>query len=219
VKKIIFIIILLSAVTAGAQEKINFGFKAGLTVSSPSVNLSADYTKYSETNLKTGISFLFGAYIDLIKTEKLTIAPELYYNKKTTSVVYKSKDNFGNVYSTLNGDASADYLIFGLEGKYFFNKKSYLPYLIAEPRLSFYLGDNIKNTNIKIPLNTLDYVSECYKKIGFGLNLGAGMHFVKEDDFNMFFEVLYSPDFYDSYDDNVNKIKNTGFEIKAGVGF
>jgi hypothetical protein len=64
-----------------------------------------------------------------------------------------------------------------------------------------------------------DDILDRYKKIGFGLNFGAGMHFVKENSFNMFFEALYSPDCFNSFDDNEYKIKNTGFEFKVGIGF
>jgi hypothetical protein len=218
-KNTIIIIILFTALSVFAQEKINFGFKAGITVTSPSADIPTEYLKYNDVNLNTGISYLFGGYIDLIKSEKLTITPELYYNKKTTSVEYLIKDLSGNVYSKIKGDASADFLIFGIEGKYFFDKKSYLPYLIAEPRLSFYLGDDIQNTSFTIPPATKNYISDRYKKLGFGLNLGAGMHFVKEKSFNMFFEALYSPDFFNILDDNEYKIKNTGFEFKVGIGF
>ena len=67
-------------------------------------------------------------------------------------------------------------------------------------------------------MSTKNYVSERYKKLGFGMNTGFGMKFVKEKGFNLFFEVLVCPDFFYSYDDNAYRIKNTGFEIKTGIG-
>lgn len=216
-KNTILIVLIFTALTAFAQENIGFGFKAGVTISSPTTEIASGYTNNNELNLKTGVSYLFGGYIDLIKTENIIISPELYFNKKTTSLEYKY--SYGSTVSKTTGDFSADYLVFGLEGKYFFNSKTYLPYLIAEPRLSFYLGDNIDNTNTTIPLSMQNYISERYKKIGFGLNAGIGIKFVKKTNVDFFLEALYCPDFYYSYDDNAYKAKNTGFEFKFGIGF
>jgi|WetSurMetagenome_2_1015567.scaffolds.fasta_scaffold264659_1 hypothetical protein len=193
-----------------SQNNLIFGIKAGVTLSNPSIEPNSNYN----IDAKSGLGFNFGISVDVIRVNNFTLSSELYYTNKRTDFTYK----YGS-YSTFSLTQNVDYLIYGITGKYKFDLHSFRPYIFAEPRLNFYLGDDIVQASYPISPAYKEMISDHYKKFGFGFNFGAGIDFIRSSNYYMFAEAHFCPDLFTSYEDTNGKAKSNAFEFKIGCGF
>jgi hypothetical protein len=213
-KKLLIVIIVLIAVTANAQTGRGFGFKAGVNFSNPMYTLDS---KDANVNLTGGMGFMAGAFVDLINVKGLTLSSELYFNRK----IGKGEIGFPGIYMNqtiyTSADARIDYLVFGIMGKFNMDFEKITPFIILEPRVNFYINDKVTvSNNVYFDEN---FVSDQIRKIGFGVNLGLGMDFIKTKNNRTFFEILYCPDFFNTYEDGLGKVKSNAIEIRLGTTF
>ena len=213
IKSIVLGIILLATVNSlFAQGKHSIGFKAALTLSNPSIDLTSTTANIDLTNK---IGFTLGGFFDLIQSDKFTLQTELYFSRKIVKADY-TPSFYGN---PSNFTHSVDYIIYGVSFKYNFIEKDVCPYVYLEPRLNFYLGDKSMEASEEIPQNTLDLISERMTKLGFGINLGGGLDLMRGTDFNFFLEVQICPDFFNAFEDGYAEAKSNSIEFRIGYGF
>ena len=213
IKSISLGIILLATLNSlYAQGKHSLGFKAALTLSNPSIDVTSTSAKIDLINK---IGFTFGGFFDLIQSDKFTLQTELYYSRK----IVKADYNPGIYGNPSNYTHRVDYMIYGVSFKYNFIEKDVSPYVYLEPRLNFYLGDKSMEASVEIPKKTLDLISERMTKLGFGINLGGGVDLMRGTDFNFFLEVQFCPDFFNAFEDGYAEAKSNSIEFRIGYGF
>ena len=213
IKSIILGIILLASLNSlFAQGKHSLGFKAALTLSNPSIDVTSTSAKIDLTNK---IGFSFGGFFDLIQSDKFTLQTELYFSRKIIKAdyipsFYENPSNYTH---------RVDYVIYGVSFKFNFIEKDVSPFVYLEPRLNFYLRDKSIEASEEIPLNTNDLISERMTKLGFGVNLGGGVDLMRGTDFNFFLEVQFCPDFFNAFEDGYVEAKSNSIEFRIGYGF
>jgi hypothetical protein len=189
------------------NAKAQFGFKAGINLPNVSVE-----NNYSFINIETEnkIGFNFGAFVNVKEDRSFSISTGLTFERKKI----KGK-GFINPFSTQTAEQQVDYLIYSVTGKYtFLELEKTSPYVFLSPRLNFYLGNEISPT---IPQSQQDIITDKMKKLGFGLSIGGGVEFARNNPVIPFMELQFSPDFFNAYDDRFISFKSNAIEIMIGA--
>jgi len=208
------LIIFISSAPLFAQEGRSFGFKTRVTFSNPSYTLDTNSTAMT-TYSKAG--FMAGVFVDLFKAGFFELSNELYFSRKVCSADATYQGIFVNQFIITSATARIDYLIYGVTGKAVFSIGKSSVYAMAEPRINFYTGSEVTVTD-----NTFyneDYVKDRIKKIGYGINIGAGFNIGLTKSSKIFIEGLFCPDFFYAYEDGLGKARSNSFELRAGIGF
>lgn len=195
------------------SDDLTWGFKGGLSI----MQLSK-INSYSTINLnlykKEG--FFIGGYIDLIKKGNFSVSPSVFFKRNIISAEYPNINLPNKPYKC---DSRLDQLNFSLSAKYMMFTKILIPYIIVEPCVKIYLGDELYNSDVDIPQSIRDFTSDRYKKIGFGTNVGLGTGITRGNSYYLFVEALYCAEFYYAYQDYASKIRNNTIEIRFGCKF
>lgn len=204
--KIIPVLIFFVVTSLHAQ----YGLKAGINIPNVSVN-------YNYVEPENKIGFDIGILLDIAKIEGIHLTSTLTYSKKSIS------GRFGYDQSSPGQtDISVDYLIYSLSGKYnFLNQKEDVnPYISFAPRLNIYLSNSYTGGSggEAPPLEVIqDFISDKITKFGLGISIGAGFDVKTTSPVSPFFEIQFSPDFFDSYDDGFLRFRSNSIEAMLGI--
>jgi hypothetical protein len=161
--------------------------------------------------------FMAGVFVDLFRAGFFELSSELYFDRKVCNADATYPGIYVNQPVITSATARIDYLIYGITGKAVFSLGKTSIFLMAEPRLNFYVGSKITVTNDTF--YNEDYVKDRIKKIGGGINIGAGFNIGLTKSSKIFIEGLYCPDFFYAYEDGLGKAKSNSFEIRMGISF
>jgi hypothetical protein len=201
----VIILLLLGSTDTFAQ----YGFKAGINIP----NVTVDRRTFTPPEIENKIGFNIGAFINVKNYTNFSIESGLTFERK----MIKGK-GFAT-FSNTSAEMMVDYLIYSVTGKYTFleNEKT-SPYLFISPRLNFYLGNDYTSSP-ELSQSSKDIISDKMKKVGFGTSIGGGLEIMRDNDVIPFFEVQFSPDFFNAYDSPDLKFKSNSIEALLGIRF
>ncbi len=208
-KKLILSVAMLATMTVSqAQEKsetIKFGAKAGLNLSSVSVESSFN----SDINALTGL--YVGGFVSIPVASKFTFQPELLYSMQGFKEYLNER---GSIY---DAKVKLNYISVPLVFQYQFVDKFYVE---AGPQLDLLMSAKASQTvtysssNSTITRDNID-VKEFYKSFVMGVDFGAGYHITD----NLFANVRYHFGVSNSSDSDGVKAKNRVVQIGLGYNF
>lgn len=209
---------MLSVQTSLSQEK-GYGFKGGITLSYFYDNSLQSYSNFN-VDFSTGAGLSAGAFVDMINNGNFVISSELYFNRKVASAKLVTDNPYIiNILPKGGVDFHIDYLVYGTPFKYYLKTKNIKPYFYLEPRVNFFLGDNIKGVSDTISKSSSDIVSESLTRFGFGLSGGAGTEILLNKGLSLLFEIQFSPDLFDTYYSDDFSVRSNSLEFRTGLKF
>ncbi len=184
----------------------SYGFKLAVTSS----NQTFDYTYLSGNSTKRRVGFNVGGYVEWFDTHSFTLVTQFEYVQRGMGdeVVSAADDpvilEYKDIYSRV------DYLSIPLLGKIIFAGKSLTPFLLAGPRVDYFLGYNSDD-------NLFNPVYDEFKKTVFGGTVGGGVEIPNVFDSQLIFEIRYNVDFTDSYNTSLLTVRNNAFDFWIGI--
>lgn len=207
-KLFLSVALLATLAVSQAQEKnesVKFGAKAGLNLSSVSV----ESTFNSDINALTGL--YAGGFVSIPVASKFTFQPELLYSMQGFKEYLNER---GSIY---DAKVKLNYISVPLVFQYQFIDKFYVE---AGPQLDVLMSAKASQTvtysssNSTITRDNID-VKEFYKSFVMGVDLGAGYHITD----NLFANVRYHLGASNSSDTDGVKAKNRVVQIGVGYNF
>jgi opacity protein-like surface antigen len=210
--KILLIVFLLIISGANAQKLHSFGLKLGVV----SANQSWNYVSQTDftTNSKAGIGF--GAMLEYLYKPGISFIIELdYLQKGFSSDVQISPqalqvDSGGGggvvINQTKTIKPGANYLSLPVTAEFIYRSDMFSPYCFAGPRLDYLIGRNDDGA-----------FYDNFHKWDFGVSIGAGLGIYTESKVSAFLEVRYDPSLVNAYSNDQVTVKNTAFEVFAGI--
>lgn len=206
------IVILLLTFIVSTNANAQFGIKAGINI--PNVSVDNGYSNV-KINTDEVIGFNFGAFLDFKQYNNFTLSSGLTYQRKSI----KGK-GFANPLSTAEAEMYIDYVVYSVTAKYLFvPKENTSTFLSIAPRLNFYVGNKYEPKGFTLSQSQRDIVTNNIRKLGFGVSFGAGIDFARKSSVSPFFELLFSPDFYNAYEDGLLSFKSNAIEANIGLRF
>ncbi|MFD2562170.1 porin family protein [Aquimarina rubra] len=202
IKKLLFVV-LFGAVTVSAtaqEEKIRFGAKAGLNLSS----ITGDFT--DELSMRT--SFHVGALVEIPLSDKFALQPELMYSAQG------AKYEFSEPGFTDESTIKLDYLNIPVMAK-FYPVEGFS--IQAGPQLGVLLSAKDKGED-SIGGEYDDDIKEFISSIDLGLNFGVGYQL----EAGIFFEGRYNLGLTDINDENTSddfSQRNSTIQFSVGYKF
>lgn len=207
-KLFLSVALLATLAVSQAQEKnesVKFGAKAGLNLSSVSV----ESTFNSDINALTGL--YVGGFVSIPVASKFTFQPELLYSMQGFKEYLNDR---GSIY---DAKVKLNYISVPLVFQYQFVDKFYVE---AGPQLDVLMSAKASQTvtysssNSTINRDNID-VKEFYKSFVIGVDLGAGYHITD----NLIANVRYHFGVSNSSDSDGVKAKNRVVQIGLGYNF
>ena len=215
-KKIFFLflsVLLVYTQLTSAQFITGFGIKGGMTFSNQKHDYSSGFD--FENNFIHGFSgSIFGEFLNY---NNFNLILETGYEQRGYIMPLIRTDEFGNVLGENEFKYRTNYIFTSLGAKLKYKSKYITPYLLLQPRIDFYLG-----YSQKLPDDFPEYdnlLLEDFKKVMFGVGIGAGIEFNRLLPYKVFIEANYNPGLITSYSSANLKVKEYSFNIKAGINF
>jgi hypothetical protein len=196
-----------------AQFLIGFGIKGGVTLSDQTHDYS--YNFKLDTKLKSGFNAsLYGEFLD---NNVLNLILETGYDQRGFILPIIRTDEFGNTIGEYEHKFRTNYIFASLGAKLKYKSKYLTPYLLIQPKIDFYLGYDQKFPDDSPKFDY--FVLEDFKKVMFGVGIGAGVEFNRLLPYKVFIEANYNPGLITSYSSANLKVKENSFNFKAGINF
>jgi hypothetical protein len=215
-KKILFLvlsILLVYTQLTSAQLLTGFGIKGGMTFSNQKHDFSngLDF----ENNFIHGFSgSIFGEFLNY---NNFNLILETGYEQRGYGMPLIRTDEFGNVIGEDEFKYRTKYIFASLGAKLKYKSRYITPYLLLQPRIDFYLGYSQKLPDDFPEHNNL--LLEDFKKVMFGVGIGAGIEFNRLLPYKVFVEANYNPGLITSYSNAYLKVKEHSFNFKLGINF
>ena len=205
------IIIFLS--TAYPQFFSGAGIKGGVTLSNQSwVSNSVDLSERYEFNL----GFNASVYGEFFNTKLFNLVSEVGYDRRGYAWTLDRFNQFGEKIGESKLKYYTNYISAAFLGKLKAKLGSVVPYLMAGPRIDFFLSAS-NNEKDELGVETTPPYLTDFKPVNYGLNLGGGIE-LNLKTFKLLLDFSYSPALVISYDKDVI-IKEYFINFRAGVGF
>lgn len=197
------VILLISTITFG---QVNFGIKAGFTMSTLSTDLSD-----VEDALQTG--YQGGAFVRI--GDKWHIQPEVYFTLKQGELTYDIPDVIGGSTSSIKQNIKLNTIdVPVLVGWKFLDPPLFNLRLQAGPVASFVSSASFNLTVDGVEMDTPDDFQNSFNDLNWGLQVGAGV------DFLMFtVDLRYELGLSDLNEDLENPIEGIPSTFKSNVFF
>jgi hypothetical protein len=200
--------VLLVIPFAQAHPIQGYGLKLGIGITNLDHEVKTIGFEYDNDNR---IGLVIGAFVEWFGIAGLSAVTEARYFQKgmTWEVVEKNEYNQDIGTNTLSN--RLDYLSVSALGKYTFNMPVVKPYLLAGPRLDFFLGYNAEEG--------WDIVFDEFEAVEYGADFGLGteLHIVNLP--LMLAEFRYNLYFGKAYETDSAESTNRSFEILLGIKF
>jgi hypothetical protein len=196
-----------------SQKLDGYGAKLGLVVANQTWNY-AQPTNFTPT-ARSGLGF--GGFIEFAYKPSIHLMIELDYVQKgfnadiVTTVPAEQVDTGGGPGTTTQTKTikpRADYLSLPVTVKFVYNSNIISPYAFAGPRLDYMIGRNSDGA-----------VFDNFHRWDAGISIGGGFGIYSKSSFSGFIEIRYSPSFTPTYKSDQVTVKNTSFEVLAGIKF
>lgn len=215
-KKIIFLaltVLLTHTQITSSQFLTGFGIKGGVTLS----DQTHDYILHPKLDTKLKSGFNASLYSEFLNNNLLNLILETGYDQRGFILPIIRTDEFGNTIGEYEYKYRTHYIFISLGAKLKYKSKYLTPYLLMQQKIDFYLGYNQK---LPDDSPTFDYfVLEDFKKVLFGVGIGAGIEFNRLLTYKVFIEGNYNPGLITSYSNANLKVKEYSFNFKAGINF
>jgi opacity protein-like surface antigen len=202
-KKIIFVGIAVLSFSVSTAQKVNFGVKGGLNVST----LTGDVE-----DLDPKIGFHLGGFAEIKLNEKFSIQPELMFSTQGAKAEYI--DDFEGFAVNIEENLKINYIVLPIMAKYYVSEKFSIQ---AGPQIGFLISAKDEITASfegESQSEEIDIKDET-KSIDFGLNLGFGYNFTDK----LFADARYNIGLSSIPDDSEVDVKNGVFQLSLGYRF
>lgn len=201
------IAVLITPDESPSQLITGYGLKAAIT----SANQDFSYSIPFDITTKRRLGLMFGAYVEWLNFPSFSIVTQIEYAQRGMGQEFIVTDESGpepkgiiTLYSRL------DYLSLPLLAKVKFPAEPVSPYLLAGPRIDYFLGGSSDRD-----LFTYDD----FKKTTVGGSVGVGAATTTLLPVDALIEIRYNFDLTDSYSTQNLKIRNNAYDLWLGVGF
>lgn len=202
-KKIIFVGVAVLSFGISTAQKVDFGVKGGLNVST----LTGDVE-----DLDPKIGFHLGGFAEIKLNEKFSIQPELMFSTQGAKAEYI--DDFEGFAVNIEENLKINYIVLPIMAKYYVSEKFSIQ---AGPQIGFLISAKDEITASfegESQSEEIDIKDET-KSIDFGLNLGFGYNFTDK----LFADARYNIGLSSIPDDSEVDVKNGVFQLSLGYRF
>lgn len=206
---LIFLLIFSSA--CYSQKLDGYGLKLGLVDASQTWT----YAEPTDFSTSTRIGIGIGGFIEFSYKPGVNFMIGLEYLQKgfTADIVTNSPASQvdsgggpGTTQQTRTIKPRADYLSLPVTVKFIYYSHILSPYAFAGPRLDYRIGRNGDGA-----------VFDNFHKWDAGISVGGGFGIYSQSKISGFIEIRYSPSFTRAYTSDQVTVKNTSFEVLAGI--
>lgn len=208
-----FFVMLLSVSTANAQLISQYGVFGGVT----SAEHTYDGHSAFEHNQVRRVGWHAGVFAEWLNDPYVSLVSQIWYAEKGAGLelLNTSYENPLGDGTTTTFCTRISYFSFGLLGKGKLPIGVFTPYLLAGPRFD-YLVDYERKA-------ALSPIYKDFTETTYGLTVGFGVERYLQKRATILVEFRYHLDLADSYEVSNDlmtyTMRNTSFEISAGVGF
>ncbi len=199
-----------------ALTSVNFGFgqlkHMGVKLAVTSSDLIYHIQDSEDLSFKRRTGFCIGAFAEWFEHSPITLLTQVEYAQKGMGMDIAYTNASGDLVQRTTEYSRLDYLSIPLLGKAMLPAGSMSPYLLAGPRVDFFLGYGEDQTEFPV-------LFDRFKKTVLGGTFGAGIQFDGLLSIPIVLEARYNLDFTDSFEGEVVKVHNSAFDLWLGVAF
>lgn len=214
-KKLLFLPVFLLMATMGSAQFIHStGIKGGVSIS----NQNWEYGNSMERNTDYRVGYYAGISAEMLRSKFFSLTADIGYIQKGMQEEWMitNENNPEGTGETRTMDSRFDYLSFSPAAKFFYPFGDFAPYLVAGPRMDYYLGD-------KSDLGSPSTADE-FNNLTLGLSYGIGAEY-QLNNIILLLEVQHQPDFtrFIDIDPSATNVgvsaSNTALVVNLGIKY